>query len=193
MDPGSPVALLIIDVQQGMDDPQCGARNNPEAEQRIDALLAAWRQAGWPVLHVQHMSLEPDSPLRAGAPGNAFKPEAMPLDGEPVLQKTVNSAFIGTPLEDHLRREGIESIVIAGMTTDHCVSTTARMAENLGFDVVVVEDATATFERRGPDGIRYSAEQMHRVALASLNDGFASVQSTADVLSRLPGGQARHA
>jgi nicotinamidase-related amidase len=179
-------ALLVIDVQQGMDDPMCGARNNPDAERAIAALLAAWRQAKWPIIHVQHMSREPDSPLRPDAPGNAFKPEAMPQRDEPVFRKTVNSAFIGTPLEDHLRRAGIHALVIAGMTTDHCVSTTARMANNLGFEVTVVEDATATFERTGPDGAHYSAEQMHRVELASLHREFASVQRTDTVLSRLP-------
>jgi nicotinamidase-related amidase len=179
-------ALLVIDVQQGMDDPVCGVRNNPDAERAIAALLAGWRQAKWPIIHVQHMSQEPGSPLRPDAPGNVFKPEAMPRDGEPVFRKTVNSAFIGTKLEDHLRREGIASIVIVGMTTDHCVSTTARMANNLGFDVVVVEDATATFERTGPGGDHYSAEQMHRVELASLHSEFASVQCTDTVLSRLP-------
>ena len=96
VNPLSPPALLLIDVQQGMDEPRSGARNNPDAEQQIGALLAAWRQAQWPVIHVQHMSREPGSPLRAGAPGNAFKPEAMPRAREPVFQKTVNSAFIGT-------------------------------------------------------------------------------------------------
>jgi nicotinamidase-related amidase len=188
MNPISPVALLLIDVQQGLDDPRWGARNNPDAEQQIGALLAAWRQAKWPVIHVQHMSQVPGSPLRADAPGNAFKPEAMPRDGEPVFQKTVNSAFIGTTLEAHLRREHIHSLVIVGITTDHCVSTTTRMAGNLGFEVVVVEDATATFERTGPDGVRYSADQMHRLALASLHGEFAQVQSAHDVLARLRAG-----
>jgi nicotinamidase-related amidase len=181
----SPIALLLIDVQQGLDDPRYGARNNPDAEQKISVLLAAWRQAKWPVIHVQHMSQEPDSPLRADAPGNGFKVEAMPLEGEPVFQKTVNSAFIGTALEAHLRREGIHALVIVGLTTDHCVSTTARMAGNLGFEVVVVEDATATFERTGPNGVRYSAEQMHHIALASLHGEFAQVKSSRDVLVRL--------
>jgi nicotinamidase-related amidase len=190
MTPISPVALLLIDVQQGLDDPRWGARNNPHAEQQIGALLAAWRQAKWPVIHVQHMSQEPGSPLRPHAPGNAFKPEAMPHDGELVFQKTVNSAFIGTTLEAHLRREGIHALVIVGLITDHCVSTTARMAGNLGFEVVVVEDATATFERTGPDGVRYSAEQMHRLALASLHGEFAQVQSAADILARLRAGAA---
>lgn len=188
MNPIAPVALLLIDVQQGLDHPRWGARNNPDAEQRIRALLAAWRQAKWPVIHVQHMSQEPGSPLRRDAPGNAFKPEAMPRDGEPVFQKTVNSAFIGTELEAHLRREGIHALVLVGLTTDHCVSTTARMAGNLGFEVTVVDDATATFERIGPDGVRYSAEQMHRLALASLHGEFAQVQSAQVVLARLGAG-----
>jgi len=188
MNPFAPVALLLIDVQQGLDHPRWGARNNPDAEQRIGALLAAWRQAKWPVIHVQHMSQEPGSPLRGDAPGNAFKPEAMPRDGESVFQKTVNSAFIGTELEAHLRREGIHALVLVGLTTDHCVSTTARMAGNLGFEVTVVDDATATFERMGPDGVRYSAEQMHRLALASLHGEFAQVQSAHVVLARLGAG-----
>ena len=185
---GTPAALLLVDVQQGLDDPRYGRRNNPAAERSIAVLLEAWRRAKWPVIHVQHMSREADSPLRPELPGNAFKPEVQPLDGEPVFQKTVNSAFIGTALEEHLRREGIRAVVVAGITTDHCVSSTARMAGNLGFDVMVVEDATATFERTGPDGIRYSAEQMHGAALASLHGEFAEVLCARDVLARLPAG-----
>jgi predicted 3-demethylubiquinone-9 3-methyltransferase (glyoxalase superfamily)/nicotinamidase-related amidase len=179
---GPPPALLLIDIQQGLDEPSWGERNNPGFERNIAELLAGWRQAGWPVVHVQHMSQNPRSPLRPHLPGNAFKPEAMPHDGEPVFQKTVNSAFIGTELERHLRREGIHSLVITGLTTDHCVSSSARMAANLGFDVVVVSDATATHERTGPDGVRYSADEMHRTALASLHGEFARVQSARDVL-----------
>jgi nicotinamidase-related amidase len=98
MSPRPPAALLVVDVQQGLDDPRWGARNNPGAERRISELLAAWRQAKWPIVHVQHMSQQPDSPLRPDLPGNAFKPEAMPQTGEAVIQKTVNSAFIGTRL-----------------------------------------------------------------------------------------------
>lgn len=179
----SSAALLLIDVQQGLDDPRWGARNNPDAEQRIADLLAAWRAARRPVIHVQHMSLVPQSPLREDAPGNAFKTEARPIAGEPVFRKHVNSAFIGTDLEAHLRANGIDAIVVVGITTDHCVSTTARMAANLGFDVTVVEDATTTFERRGPDGTHYSADLMHRVELASLNGEFATVRTAHDILA----------
>ena len=182
--PGPP-ALLLIDVQKGLDDPRWGSRNNPQAEQRIADLLAAWRASGHPVIHVQHLSLAPHSPLRAELPGNAFKVEALPLEGEPVFQKHVNSAFIGTDLEAYLRSHGIDSIVMVGITTDHCVSSTARMAGNLGFRVTVVEDATATFERDGPDGTHYTAEVMHGAALASLHGEFATVQRASDVLTAL--------
>jgi nicotinamidase-related amidase len=179
----SSVALLLVDVQQGLDDPRWGARNNPDAEQRIADLLAVWRATGRPVIHVQHLSLVPQSPLREDAPGHAFKVQARPIADEPIFQKHVNSAFIGTELETHLRSNGIDALVIVGITTDHCVSTTARMAANLGFDVTVVEDATTTFERRGPDGTLYSADVMHRVELASLNGEFATVRSSHDILA----------
>ena len=176
-------ALLVIDVQQGLDDPRYGARNNPDAEQRIADLLEAWRATGRPIIHVQHLSLEPKSPLRADTPGHAFKAEALPMAGEPVFRKHVNSAFIGTDLEAHLRANGIDTLVVVGITTDHCVSTTVRMAGNLGFNVTVVEDATATFERRGPDGTHYSADVMHGAALASLQGEFATVRSSREVLA----------
>lgn len=178
-------ALLIIDAQLGIDTPSWGQRNQPDAETNIAALLAAWRQAGNPVLHVQHDSMNPESPLRPGLHGHAFKPEAMPVDGEPVFNKTVNSAFIGTTLEQHLRDAEIQSLIIAGFTTDHCISTSARMAANLGFEVTVVSDATATHERTDSGGAHFSADVMHATALASLDGEFATVQNTANALKRL--------
>jgi nicotinamidase-related amidase len=176
-------ALLLIDIQRGLDEPRWGKRNNPQAERNIAALLAAWRRTHRPVIHVQHMSREPDSPLRPERPGNAFKEEAVPDPGEPIFQKSVNSAFIGTELEAHLRDRRIGSLVLVGLTTDHCVSTTARMASNLGFETVVVSDGTATFERTGPDGNHHSAEQMHQIGLASLHGEFATVRRTDEVLA----------
>jgi nicotinamidase-related amidase len=181
----SPVsALLLIDIQLGLDDPSYGVRNNPDAERHMAKLLAAWRDAGWPVCHVQHMSQTAASPLRPDRPGNAIKAEVKPQPGEPVFQKTVNSAFIGTGLEGHLRKAGIGSVIIAGLTTNHCVSTSVRMAANLGFEVVLVGDATATHDRTGPDGVHYSADELHRVELAALHGEFAQVMSTAEVLAR---------
>ena len=138
-----------------------------------------------PVIHTQHCSTEPNSPLRPGESGNAIKEIACPLPGETILKKNVNSAFIGTELEALLRSKQVNTIVLVGITTDHCVSTTARMAGNLGFDTYVVSDATATFDRVGPDGRHYTAEEIHMVNLASLHKEFATVIDTESLLERL--------
>ena len=178
-------ALIVIDVQQGFLDPRWGRRNHPQAERNIAALLAAWREAGRPLFHVQHGSRSATGAFYPGTPGHAFKPEAQPLPGEIVIPKDVNSAFIGTDLEARLRASNIDTVVLCGLTTDHCVSTTARMAGNLGFQTFLVEDACATHERTGPDGTWFSAEQMHATAVASLNGEFASVTSTAAMLAAM--------
>lgn len=178
--------LLLVDLQLGFDEPRWGRRNNPYAEDHASALLHAWRGAGRPVVHVRHMSADPLSPLRPGQPGNAFKRETAPIDGEPVVEKRVNSAFIGTSLEADLRRAGCGGLVIVGLTTNHCISTTARMAGNLGFETWVVSDATATFDRVGPDGIRHPAERVHQMALSDLHGEFATVVDTATMLATLP-------
>jgi len=181
--------LLVVDLQLGFDEPRWGRRNNPHLEQRASDLLRAWRSAGRPVVHVRHMSTEPSSPLRPGQPGNAFKPETAPVAGEAVIEKRVNSAFIGTSLEADLRRAGCSELVIVGLTTNHCVSTTARMAGNLGFSTWVVSDATATFDRIGPDGVEHPAEQIHAVALSDLHGEFATVVDAAAVIAavQVPG------
>lgn len=179
----SNAALIVIDVQQAFDNPRWGARNNPQAEQNIARLLAAWRATRRPVIHVHHRSLRADGLFHAEAPGSAVKPEALPLDGETVIYKNVNSSFIGTDLEARLRAEGIGTVVLVGITTDHCVSTTTRMAGNLGFDALIVSDATATFERTGVQGQHFSAQTMHETALASVNGEFAQVHDTAQLLA----------
>jgi nicotinamidase-related amidase len=180
-----PTTLLVVDLQQGFDEPRWGRRNNPHLEQHAAELLRVWRATGRPVVHVRHMSTDPCSPLRPGQPGNAFKPETAPLAGEAVVEKSVNSAFIGTSLEADLRRAGCRGLVILGLTTNHCVSTTARMAGNLGFVTWVVADATATFDRVGPDGLEHRAEQIHAIALSDLHGEFATVVDTAAVISAL--------
>ena len=164
-----------------MEDPRLGRRNNPGAEENVAALLAAWRRAGLPLFHVRHLSKEPGSPLVGE--GAEFRPAARPLPGEPVIEKDVNSAFIGTDLEARLREGGVGRLVLAGLTTDHCVSTTARMAANLGFGVRLVSDATAAFDRVGPDGRLHAAEDVHERALVHLHGEFAEISTTDEVLA----------
>jgi nicotinamidase-related amidase len=180
-----PATLLVVDLQQGFDEPRWGRRNNPRLEQRVSELLRAWRAAGRPVVHVRHMSTDPNSPLRPDQPGNSFKPETAPVAGEAVVEKRVNSAFIGTSLEADLRHAGCRGLVIVGLTTNHCISTTARMAGNLGFATWVVSDATAAFDRVGPDGLEHRAEQIHAIALSDLHGEFATVVDTAAVVDAL--------
>lgn len=178
--------LLVIDVQKGFDRfNEEYHRNNPALEANIARLQRAWRESGRPIIHVQHLSKQPDSPLRPGQPGCEIKDEVRPLPGEPVVQKSVNSAFIGTTLEADLRRHGRTTLVLTGLQTNMCVSTTARMAGNLGFTTYVVSDATATFDNVGPDGKRYGAELLHDVALADLHGEFATVLDTRALLERV--------
>ena len=178
-------ALLVVDVQDGLDDPYWGQRNNPGAEENMARLLAAWRRTGRPIFHVQHLSRRPTSPLRPGQPGVEIKAVVAPRGDEPVVQKDVNSAFIGTDLEARLRDRGVGTVVIAGLTTDHCVSSTASVASNLGFETYVVADATAAFDGVGYDGRRFPAEVIHAVSLANLHGEFATVVDTDDLLRRL--------
>lgn len=177
--------LLIIDVQKGFDDPKWGQRNNPEAEENIARLLEAWREKEYTVVHIQHASASDGSPLRPGQKGFEIKDIVQPMEDEPVFVKNVNSAFIGTGLEDFLREWGYEKIVITGLTTNHCVSTTTRMASNLGFETYIVSDATAAFDLTDNNGRHYKAEEIHAVSLANLHEEFAHVKTTEDILREM--------
>jgi nicotinamidase-related amidase len=129
--------------------------------------------------------MRPNSSFAPGATGYPVKDEAREIEGEPVIVKRVNSAFIGTDLEARLRGAGITTLVICGATTNHCVETTTRMAGNLGFDARLVRDATWTFDRVGPDGDAHSAEDIHAMTLANLNGEFARIVSAAEAIAGL--------
>ena len=179
------LALVLIDLQKGfLNSDYWGKRNNPKMEKNIERLLKEFRDKNLPIIHIRHHSTEPLSPLRPELSGSEFMDFANPID-EMVITKSVNSAFIGTPLESHLRNQKIMKLVMVGLTSDHCVSTSARMAANLGFEVTIAEDAVATFDRTGFDGIKYEAELVQEVSLASLRNEFAAVLSTEEIIKNL--------
>ncbi|WP_207434097.1 cysteine hydrolase family protein [Sabulibacter ruber] len=181
-------ALLLIDIQKGFDDIEYwgGDRNNPEAEKRAGQLLLYWRENRLPVFHVKHCSTNPESRLAEGKIGNDFMDVVKPEAGEPVIRKNVNSAFIGTDLKQQLDALNVKTVVIAGLTTDHCVSTTTRMAGNFGYETYLVADACSTFDKVGVNGQKFSAQIIHDTALASLHNEFATVIQ-ADELLKLIG------
>lgn len=183
----SNTALLLIDIQKGLDDWVFygGNRNNLDAEKNAAEILAKFRELNLPVFHIRHSSTNPKSPLHASKPGFQIKDEVKPLDSEPLFTKTVNSAFIGTELEDILRHNGIERLVVVGLTTNHCISTSVRMAANLGFEVTLISDATATFDRKGLNGEVFPSSLVHETALASLHEEFAIVLDTEFLLNEL--------
>jgi nicotinamidase-related amidase len=182
--PSSPPrsALIVVDVQTGFDDARWGARDNPDCEANILALLQSWREAGDPVVLVRHDSVREGSPLAPGQPGNDLKPG---IEGahDLFVSKSVNSAFYGEPdLHAWLQARGIGSVVVCGIQTNKCCETTARMAGNLGYDTTFVLDATHTFDVADLDGATITAAELARVTAANLHGEFATVRSTAEVL-----------
>lgn len=167
--------LMLVDLQKAIDHPSWGRRNNPLAEIQIARLLDHWRRRGWPVWHIRHDSTEPGSHYRPGQSGHDFKPEAAPVAGEPVMPKRTNNAFIGTNLEAQLRAQGHDTLVVAGVITNNSVEATVRMAGNLGFATYLVADCCFTFDRKDWNGNLRSAEDVHAMSLANLDQEYCTV------------------
>jgi len=175
-------ALLIIDMQKGMLSPTLPPRNNPQAEANIGRLLAAWREAGKPVVLVRHISRSATSVFAPGQPGAEFQERFAPLALEHIVEKNVPDAFVNTGLERWLHVRGIRDVVIVGVSTNNSVEATARTAGNLGFSTVVVADACFTFDKADFGGTLRSADEVHLMALANLHGEYADVRTTAAVL-----------
>lgn len=180
-------ALVLIDIQKGFLDEEYwgGNRNNKDAEKISGILLEKWRELRLPVFHIRHSSVNPESKLYESNLGFQFNDHVIPQNDEPVITKNVNSAFIGTDLKERLDKQNIDTLVIVGITTNHCVSTTARMAGNFGYETYVISDATAAFDRVGINGEKYDAQLIHLTALANLNDEFALVWNSEKLLKEL--------
>jgi nicotinamidase-related amidase len=172
--------LLPIDMQRAFDQAPWPCRWNEKVDSNGLALLAQWRAAGRPIIHVRHDSVQPGSTLTPGTPGNDFRPGFGPAGDESLITKSVNSAFIGTDLDERLRQLGAKHVVAFGISTDMCVSTTVRMGANLGWDMVLVPDACDCFDLPDPSGDGWiSAEEVQRVHVATLAFEFCTLHSTA--------------
>lgn len=182
-------ALVLVALQKGFDEvPYAGSlRNNPEAESNASKLLHIWRSKGLPLIHVQHTSANPDSPMKKGMKGHEFKDEVRPLDGEYVISQNLDNTIASETLRKKLEEEKIKKVVIVGMSTDRCISYTVHLVSTYGYEAIVVYDATATFGKPNPriQEQMYSAELIHDIAIASLKDEFASVTMTDELIHAL--------
>lgn len=160
-----------------------GRRNNPGAEAAMGQLLNAFRGAALPVIYTRHDSREAASPLKIGQPGGEFIDALAPREGELVVRKDVNSAFVGTSLELAMRRRGIGRLVVVGFFTNFCVETTVRMAGNAGYDTYLVPDACATTNRIGFDGVDRDPEALHAASVGNMHGEFCTALSLQDALA----------
>ncbi|SHH50954.1 cysteine hydrolase family protein [Massilia sp. CF038] len=178
-------ALIIIDMQNCMADARAGQRNNPQAEDRIAQLLAAWRSMGARVIHVRHISRSATSMFAPGQAGAAFQPRFVPLAAEHVVEKNVPDAFVHSGLERWLHVRGITQLVLAGVSTNNSVESSARSAGNLGFQTQVVADATFAYAQTDYAGNARTADEVHAMALANLQADYAQIVTCEAVIAAL--------
>jgi nicotinamidase-related amidase len=175
-------ALVIIDMQQGINHPKLGPRNNPQAEDNMQQLLQIWRRTQRPVMHVRHFSRSPDSVFWPQQAGVEYQPAFLPVEGEAQLQKQVPDAFCNSVLQQWLTGLCISQMVIVGVVTNNSVESSARTGGNLGFEVIVPHDACFTFDQADFFGTPRSALEVHAMSLANLHGEYATVVATEDVM-----------
>jgi nicotinamidase-related amidase len=171
-----PRGLLIVDIQRDYFPGGAYPLVEPEAAAaHAAALLAAFRAADEPVVHIQHVWDAPDAEfMRPGTDGVLIHPLVEPTPGELVITKAAPNSFIGTALEDELRSRGIDALVVAGMMSSMCVDATVRAAVDLGFDVTVAHDACAAPDLAFGDQDLPGAT-VHAAFMAALADAGATV------------------
>ncbi len=181
-------ALLIIDAQQEYFAPvgKIVLPDGPKAITRIAQVLAWARARQMPVFHIVHESRRPNATTFVpGSPALAIHPAVTPQPGEPVIQKHLPGSFTNTPLEEELRKHGVERVIVSGFMTQMCCDTTTREAAQrgfkVGFKVTLLSDATAAMDVKGPDGAVIPHDVVHRTHLGSLNGFLAEVKPTDEV------------
>ena len=178
-----PHALLLIDIQNDYFPGGLHPLHAPQAAaDRAARVLAAWRDRGWPVIHIRHMAVRPGSTFfLPGSAGAEIHASVAPQPGEAVLTKAYPNSFRDTGLEALLTRLGITHLTVAGMMTHRCIDTTVRAAFDLGFPVELLHDACAIRDLSHA-GVTVPAEQVQAAYMAALGVGFARVVDTQQAL-----------
>ena len=175
-------ALVLIDCQNTYREGVMQLEGVEPALAECQSLLKRYRDAGRPVIHIQH-DAGAGSPYdvndRIGAIADAVAPHA----GEPVVVKNYPSSFEKTNLDDLLKGLGVEELTLAGFMTHMCVNSTARAAFNHGYRPTVVGNATATRSLPSPSGGVVSAKELQDASLVALNDMFAVVVPSAEKIA----------
>jgi nicotinamidase-related amidase len=179
-------ALLLIDIQR---DYFPGGNNElagpEEAGVQAARLLAAWREKGLPVIHIQHIAIKPGAKtFVAGTRGAEIHPCVQPLPGETVVQKHYPNSFRETPLQGILTNLGVDRLTIAGMMTHMCVHAAARAAVDLGYSCRVAGDACATKALIWNDQL-VPAPHVHAAFLAALTGSYCPVTTVDAILAGL--------
>ena len=179
-------ALLLVDLQNDyFPGGKMELAGSVEASQRAARLLAFFREAHLPRVHIQHISTRPTATFfLPNTEGVRTHANVQPLEGETVYEKHVPNSFRETPLLAHLRREQIERVVIAGMMTHMCVDATVRAAFDFGYQCLVAEDACAT-RALTHAGQTVSAEDVQRSFLAALNGTYGKVLSVEEIVAEM--------
>ncbi|HEY5791628.1 MAG TPA: cysteine hydrolase family protein [Gammaproteobacteria bacterium] len=179
-------ALLLVDLQN--DYFRGGALElvgSDAAVGQAARLLAAWRAAGRPVVHVRHLSLRPGATFfLPGTPGAEIHPGVHPEAGEPVVEKHFPNSFRDTELQQTLQGRGVEALVICGAMSHMCIDATTRAAFDLGYRCSVAADACATRDLEFA-GRRVAAADVHAAFMAALAAPYARVAGAAELLEGL--------
>lgn len=179
-------ALLIIDIQNDYFPAGRMELSGSEVAASCSArLLNAFRQAQWPVFHVQHLSNRPGAGFfLPGTIGAEIHPSVAPLPGEPVIVKHFPNSFRETDLLARLREEHIGSLLLCGMMTHMCVDATVRAAFDLGFSCTVAHDACATMGLTF-NGLHIPPEHVHGSIMAALGAVYAQLKETDAILDTI--------
>jgi nicotinamidase-related amidase len=182
-------ALLLIDIQKDYFPGGKMELVNPEAAARnAGELLQCFREHGEFHVHIQHVSTRPGATfLLRGDRGSDIHDLVAHFEGEPLVVKHHPNAFRETQLLELLKSKSIGRVVVTGMMTHMCVDATARAAADLGFQVIVVEDACATRDLKYGD-MSIPAEHVHKAFLAALKS-YGEVLTSEQVIVRLAAGE----